>query len=249
MENSKRFFVMVSVLIALVLGFILGNRQNTEKLKQPVVVSYSVPAERADEIKNQLNKIFYQNTNEPPLGTAQVIGGGTLLVRAPEAFQAGIGQMMSQLSTLTVKARMSIHIDYWLITGEESKQSNGASFGPLSTVLGSIEKYDGARKFRVLEHLASNALDGEKSRVRGSIADMENMASLSNEHIYLQSRANSGFGEVNSNTQVNSGDYIVLGENSLKPSDVKLHDDKKISGSQDAHPTNVYHVLHVEASK
>lgn len=246
MQRGKFYLMVTGSLVALALGYLVGTRRGGELPTAPVMKSYQVPAERANEVRNALNNIFWQGKDDTRMGHAQLFNGGILLVRAPEEIQAGVGQLIQQLSTQKQPKVSNIHIDYWLVTGDESRQSNTEKFKELSPVLSSITKADGPRAFRILEHLASNSISGQKVILKGSIVDSKLTAGLVDGHISLDTDLRSAFGDVESSTRLGSGEFIVLGENSIKPQDVKLRDDDKFKGEPDQKQINVYHILHAE---
>jgi len=250
MQKGKLILTCVSLVLAIGLGYVVGSKQSGKNLKVPVVRSYTVPSGRAEEVRNSLNKLFWQQDGQAPLGTAQIFGDGLMLVRAPEGFQNGVGNLVAKLTSLQPQASNTIHIDYWLVMGEQAAESNSDSIKLLSTVLSSIDKLDGPRKFRILEHIAANTLsNSQEVRIKGSIVELKERAKYVDNHILLDTYASSHLGEINADTQMNLGDYVVLGENSLKPKDVQLNNDNKFSGPEDETQTNVYHIIHVDALK
>ena len=252
MQRGKLFWATAGIAIALILGYLVGKRGSLESSDQPtapVVRSYQVPVERASEIRNALNTLFWKGKDDNSLGHAQLFNGGLLLVRAPEEIQAGVGGLIRQITEQKLPSNRPIHIDYWLVTGEEAKTSNGEGFRSLGPVLSSITKVDGPRSFRVLEHLASNSLSGQKVMLKGSIVDSKMTANLVGSYLTLDTRFQSPFGDVESSTRLESGDYVILGENSVKPEDVRLHDEERFKGARDERQINVYHILHAEILK
>jgi hypothetical protein len=249
MHGKKVVLLASSIIIALILGYLIGVRRNADHSSNPIVKTYSVPEARASEIRYRLEKLFQQGEKEPAVGGAQLFGQGLMLVRAPEEFHAGIAELISDISHQEAPPKSPIHIDYWLVTGDEAKESNGQSFKNLSGVFSSIAKVDGPRKFRILEHLGFNSTSGQVVKVKGSIVQAHTTATLVSGHFFLNTEVISPLGDVESNTQIEPNDYIILAENSLKPKDLKLRDDNKFSGERDDRQTNVYHILHAELLK
>jgi hypothetical protein len=249
MHYKKVVLSVCCVAMATVLGYFIGTRGNSEHASAPIIKTYTVPPGRSKEIRYRLDQLFRQGEDQPLVGSAQLFGEGLMLVRAPEEFQTGIAHLIEGISHQGAPPKNPVHIDYWLITGNEAKVSNGQEFKSLTPVLSSIAKVDGPRKFRILEHLSSNSASGQRVKVKGTIAEAKTTANYADGHFLLDVEVNSPLGSIESSTEIQPGDYIILGENSLKPKDLKLHDENKFSGEREDQQTNVYHVIHAEFLK
>ena len=245
MQSKKMIWVVVSLIAAIAVGFLAGSRRNAESVTATLVKTYNVPFDRAEEVKNSLNHLFSQKDGEM-LGSAQVFGNGVMLVRAPEGFQRGVEHLIEQLGTEKTPQRIAIRLDSWLVVGQEDKKSNIEMFPALSTVLSAIDKLDGPRKFRVLEHLSSTGMSGQEVKIKGTAAEVTSMAFTvqTNEALGLRLDFKSTLGNLKTDTQIKAGEYLILGQNAVDPG--TSSEQQKIAGG---HPTNVYYVVHAEIAK
>ena len=242
MQRNRGIWIGLTLILAVGLGYLISMKFRTEESTALVVRTYNVPPERADELKNSLNHLFWHKENGDS-GSAQVFGNGLILVRAPEGYQQGVRRMIEQLGSLPPAARTTIRLDYWLIVGEEDKSTNLESFAALAPVLKSIEALDGHRNFRILEHLATSSVAGDGAHIKGSVYEATSTASPLNDHISLQLDLRSRLGEVKSTTQIKDGEYLILGQSALEPG---LNVGKVRVAAKSA---NVYYVVRAEAFK
>ncbi len=243
MQRNRIIWVAVSLAAAITAGFLIGSRHSSESNTASVVKTYTVPSDRADEVKNSLNRLFSQRSGEL-LGSAQVFGNGLMLVRAPEGYQTGVDRLLEQLGSEKPRQHSAIRLDYWLVIGQEDKKSNTEVVPALSAVLKAIDALDGPRKYRVLEHLSSNSMSGQEVRIKGSASEATSVAVLSNESLALRMEFKSRLGEVKTDTQIKPGEYLILGQNAVDPQ-VRVGDVIIASGG----PTNVYYIVHAEIVK
>lgn len=243
--------------IALVLLVALAFRAWEKEKAQPdpntqIVRTYTVPEGRAEEIRSVLSRLFWQKDQDNPVASTQIFGNGVLVVRAPIAYQNGIGNLVAKISQDALGPAVRdvherVHLDYWLVLGETTGKANGDTFGDLSPVLDSIAKVDGTRKFRVIEHIGSSSSLGAESDVRGNIAEIKNVAhKSSDDQILLDFSARAhNVGDVTTKTLIKSGEFVVLGQNSLHP-DPELLKELHGPAAWAENPPNVYHVIRID---
>jgi hypothetical protein len=227
----------------LALGFIVGDRRDADRRSTvPIVRTYEVSPDHADEVRASLNRLLMPKEGEAA-GFAQFFGNGLLLVRAPENFHRGIGQLIQRLSEEKTPARATIRLDYWLVIGREDKASNADSIPHLAQALTAIDKVDGPRKFQVLDHIGINALTGSEVEVKGRIAKAKSIAVVRNDLVGLKLDIESKLGEVQTTTQVKPGEFLVIGQSVLERGfevgDLKVGDSN----------SSVYYVLRAEILK
>jgi hypothetical protein len=241
---TTKIWSAIAIVAALALGFVYGSRRPASDLTVPVVRTYMVPPERADEIKAQLNVLMSPGTaNTEVLGRAQVFNNGLMIVRAPEGYQNGIHKLIEQLKTTTPPPRNAVHLDYWLVMGQEDKTSNADEIKPLAQALNAITDVDGPRKFHVLEHLGSNSISGQEIQIKGAVSEAQSVAMLSPELVRLKVEFKSKLGQVRGETQIKPGEFLVIGQNAVNA-------EAQIPGLKLANAAaNVYYVVHAELAK
>lgn len=239
MYSKTKVIILIAVAAAIGLGYVLGSHRQAESLV--TVHTYMVPTDRTDEVKAQLNYLMSGAYNGEPLGRAQVFSNGLLVVRAPESYQQGIRKMIDQLSRSGASPHGSVHIDYWLVTGAEDEKASIDDSNPLSQVFKSIAATDGERKFRVLEHLATNSISGQEVMVQGSVSKATSTSMLGPDVVRMKLDFDSRLGKVKSETRVKYGEFLVIGQNAVPQEDrgLKLG---PLSG-------NVYYIVRAELMK
>lgn len=239
--QKKSIIAALSVLAAVAVGYFIGNRQNETVLTTPVVHTYKVSPDRADEIKAQLNSLMDAKEGDRT-GRVQAFSNGLLVVRAPIGFQRGIQKLIEQIGAAGPSSRTSIRVDYWVVAGLEGKESNASSMQPLAAALESIEKVDGPRHFRVLEHLATNSASGQEVAIKGSISSALTTAMAGGDIIRLRVELKSKMGEVRADTQMKTDEFLVIGQNAYlpdaPPQTQPLGLTKIVTG-----PANIYYIL------
>ena len=243
MPSSKTIIILVSIAATLALGFFIGDRRDSDRRSTiPVVRTYEVSPDNADEIRGSLNRLLMPKEGEPA-GFAQLFGNGLLLVRAPENFHRGIGHLIRKLSEEKSPTRATVRLDYWLVVGREDKTSNAETFPHLAKALNAIDQVDGPRKFIVLDHISMNVLTGSEAEVKGRIAKAKSIAVVRNDLVGLRIELESKFGRVQTDTQVKPNEFVVIGqsvvERGFEMGDLKIADSN----------SSAYHVLRAEIVK
>src|SRR5690349_3846052 len=106
MHTRKYLLAAVSLLAAGAIGFVMASRR-IESLNTPVVRTYQVPVDRADELKNHLNHLLWTKDNGDG-GSAQVFGNGLVLVRATLGYQQGVQTLIEKLATQPPEPRKRV---------------------------------------------------------------------------------------------------------------------------------------------
>lgn len=241
MQARKTALAVVCLVIALAIGFVWADRREKNK-NELVVRTFNVPANRAEEVRHVLSRLFWQRNGEEQAGV-QVFGNGLLVVRAPEGFIRGIEQLINNMDNEKPLERAKIKMEYWLVLGEEAPSSSKPG-GEISTVLDTIEKADGPKRFRVLEHLGVNTAANEEVKLKGSVVEWLGVASLKSEEIQLQLDLKSRVAEFKGRTQSKPGEFIVLGQNAV-PAGEKLANGSMVMPSH----ANAYHILRATVLK
>lgn len=241
MQKKSLLLASLTVLATFAIGYFVGHRHDEAGLTTPVVRTYQVSPDRADEIKGQLNSLMDSKEGERA-GRVQAFSNGLLIVRAPIGFQQGIQRLIAEMASSGPAPRASIHVDYWIVAGLEDKESNAQSIAPLASVLESIEKADGTRHFKLLEHLATNSSSGQEVDIKGAVTKARTTADAAGELVRLRVDLQSRLGEVRGDTQVKKDDFLVMGQNAFMsdPTAAPLPPlvTKSITG-----PANVYYIL------
>jgi len=228
--SSNKLTWIGALVLAVAFGF-LAEKSLKPDTQTISIHSYTVPPSRAEEIKNALNRMF---SSEKGDASAQVFGNGNLVVKGPESYQTGISKLLKDMSEKTPSIH-SIRFDYWLVRGESAAQSNAAEITPLAPVLATINQAQGAKKFTVLDHIGLQSLDRREVDVRGALAQVKNVAKTSESGIEIWSEIRArDLGELKIDTQVKSGEFVILGENGLQ------------SQSNDGRLKEVYHIIRAE---
>jgi hypothetical protein len=241
MQKSKTIWVVLALVATLTAGYFIGSRHSSE-VTAPVVKTYSLPSNRIDEVRDSLNRLFRQQNGEA-LGVAQVFGNGLILVRAPEGFQGGIKRLIEQLGSEKAPQRTAVRLDSWLVVGHEDKKSNLETLPLLSTALSAIDKLDGPRKYRVLEHISANAMSGQEVSIQGAAAEIRSSTTKidNTDELALRLEFKSKLGQIKTDTQIKPGEFLVLGQNAVSQ-DSRIGDEKVAGGV----PTNVYYIVRAE---
>lgn len=242
MPKAKLMWISISLIAAFAFGWLVNAKRDTENLAVPVVRTYDVPAERADEIRSNLNRLFRVNDSNSE-GSAQIFGNGVMLVRAPIGFQRGIKNLVEKLANEKPVPHATVHLDYWLVTGQTDNVSNASSMPQLSKVLEAISQVDGPRKFRILEHLSSNSMTGLEVEVKGWLGKVKSVAVVKNDFIGLRLDLHSKLGEVRTDTLIKAGEFLVLGQNAVEPG-LQVGNEKLGTGQ-----ANVYYIVRSEVVK
>lgn len=168
---------------------------------------------------------------------AQALANGTILVRAPLSVMAGIEQLVKQMEKMPSAPKRVVHLDYWLVVGEAATSPDPGVAGVLAGAFAAIDKVDGPRRFRVLEHLASNSASGEEVRVKGISAESLATALVNDQDVSVKLDFQSRLGQVRSTTVVKPGQVLVLGQTAVAADTAS--DREKIAKA----PANVYYVI------
>jgi len=239
MQRSKVIWIVVSLVAAIAVGFTVGTKKNQEHSDAPIVHTYKMSFEQADNFKNMLNRLFSQQS-AAPVASAQALSSGALIVRAPESMMVGLDEMIAHLEKQLPLDRKTIRLDYWVVLGEPAKTSNTSSLTAISTPLGAIDKLDGPRTYRILEHLSSSSISDHEVQINGSVARITAMAMTRTDNLLLRLEMRSRLGEVKSDTQGKPGEFIVLGQSALEPG-ISIGNQKVANG-----PANVYYIVRPE---
>lgn len=209
MNLSKSSWITLALILAVALGY--AGAKNMKPDESLNLRSYSVPSGRAEEIRDVLNRVFSKERTD---GVATVFGDNVLLVKGSDSYQAGIAKMISQIGDRKSTAR-SIRIQYWLVQAEKSAQSNAEQFKDINPALNAITQAEGSKKFTLVEHISSSVLDRRESHMKGSQAEFKAMPRITDNggvDISVDSHTRTA-GEIRLDTQVKSGEVVVLGEN------------------------------------
>jgi hypothetical protein len=239
MNTSKTIWITLALALAIGFGYFVAEKTGTESTV-PVIHSYSVPAGRAEEIKNALNKITE--------ASAQVFGNSTLIVKGTPTYQAGIARLLGQIEAQK-SIPHTIHFDYWLVRGEDAAQSNAEKVRPLTSVLETINQAQGPKKFTLLEHIGFNSLDHREVVVQSVWAEVKDVSKVLDDSIEILTdiKAHS-LGELKINTQVKPGEFVILGENGIQSEGTKLSGVAAIPDG-DHRSSEVYHIIRAEIVK
>ncbi|MGE0528896.1 MAG: hypothetical protein AB7G93_16590 [Bdellovibrionales bacterium] len=245
MQSKKYILGAICLALAGVIGYLAANRRS-ENLTATVVRTYKVAPERADEIDTALNRLFWQKEDEG-VARAQVFGNGLVLVRAPAGYHMGVRDLLSHIDREKVPARSSVRTDYWLILADADRESNASQFPKLTQVLSSIEKLEGIRRFRVIEHLSSNSLSGNVVKVEGTVLKVRSTASLYMDRVLLDLDLETRSGKIKTSTQINPGEYVVMGQSSAEPGILPKGDPR--GSALAAGDSEIYYVVRAKIQK
>jgi len=239
-----------AIVIAVVLGFVIckSKHENTETWE---LRSYEVPPERANEVRDVLDGIFFEKNNDTR-PVVRLFGNGLLLVRAPNGIQSGISELVASAIKQPPTKKQTVRTDYWLVAAVDADKGELAPPG-LKDVFTSIEKSTGSGKFRVVEHLSSLGVSGQQAIVKGSIAENKITGNSRGENVELKIQVNSALGDVQLNTIVKAGETLVIGQNGVLPGAWSTHVSGPMStlldnliGKNRQRPIDVFHIIRTE---
>ena len=111
------------LIIPITFGYLI-SKMLAAKDAVSVLHTYSVPIGRAEKVKSTLNHVFSTEKND---SAAQAFDDGLLVVKATEAFQRGIANLIDRLLAQKVGPSSSIRLDYWFRQGESARRQMRAS--------------------------------------------------------------------------------------------------------------------------
>lgn len=234
MQRNRLLWSGIFLVAAIAIGYLIAGKQAKENSESLLVRTYVLPFDRADELKNALNRLFHVEGKES-VANAQVFANGVMLVRAPIGIQEGVKQLVDRMGSETVPPHKSIHMDTWLVIGEESKSSNADAMKDLTAPLQTVDKLDGPRQYRVLEHIASNAGSAQEVATNGAVARVMTTTLVRDNGLTLRVDISSDYGKVRSDTDIKPGEFVVLGQNGVP--------ENKRGGKT---PANVYYILRAQ---
>ncbi len=96
MKHTRWFWPILTLTLAIGLGYYAGTQLNRDKELAPIVKSYKIPPERAVEAESALDRLFYEMSS----ASARMLENGILIVRIPKSFEPGIDEMMAQFQNV-----------------------------------------------------------------------------------------------------------------------------------------------------
>ena len=219
----KKSFVVLSLLAA-TLAFGCerpSTTQPTQIISTPTPVAsepvielkvYDVPANTGDRLRPILQRVLGDH------GKVQQVPDGRLLVAAPGSVHDGLAGFFEEGKKLAPKARDTVKIEYWFVTGSLAKAgaSKGADprLAPITDALSTIEKSQGIGNFRLEEHISLAATDGEYALTRGEVKEINQTASVQGElveaHVEISLAGDAR--ELSTKLRVRQGQTVVLGQ-------------------------------------
>jgi hypothetical protein len=238
MQSRNLWLAAICLIAAGVLGYFLAAKRASD-LNSNVVMTYKVPPERAEEIRQTLNRLFWK-PGDQSLASVQVFNEGMLLVAAPKGYQNGIDKLVENLGALKpASPRTVIRSEYWLVLAEDGP-SNSVTFRDLGKVLSALEQSDGNKHFRTLEHIRVLSSNDEEFFSKGQFGEFKGTLSLKENLIKAKISLFSNFGEMRTNMELKPNEFVVLGQNAVKEGE---RTGVKTSASIGS---NVYHIVRTE---
>jgi hypothetical protein len=240
-QTSKYIMIVLSLLAAGAIGFIAASGRE-EGLTTQVVRTYQTSPEFADELKSRLNHLLWTKDNGDG-GSAQVFGNGLVLVRATIGHQQGVAHLIEKLSSQPTPPRKRVRLDYYILLSQQANKATAADsdlLAELAPVVSTIEKMEGPRRVRLLEHIVSLSLTGEKSLAEGAMLKTSSVTSIAQGQPLLNVSLDSWFGKINTHIDLQPGEMLILGQSAQKFDDTRT----KVFGDG-----NIYYVVRAEIQK
>ena len=215
MKNTRWIWPIMTLAVSLGVGYYFGGHFNEETKYIPIVKTYKIAPERTKEAKYALQNLF-SGLDSASVGTLR---GGVMVVRYPRSFEKGIDEMMHEFSSSEAVDSQKVKMDYWVVRGYKTGSAEvGKSLVPLKEALDSIKEADGPMSFQLVEHLTSQAEMGSSVKVKGM---MESTLSPVSGKIRLGLRFETDFGKIETNTKIEDGQFLVVGQNGVKSKDLR----------------------------
>jgi len=237
MNQRRSVMITMGLVLALVLGYMFGGQQKDGQVT--TIESYSVPTERAEEIRVALWKLFPSPKDGISEGSVQVVSGNTLVVRSTREIQKGVRQFIHDYIAQK-PAITPVRLEYWLI-GAKNGPAVEKNYGELESVVESLKKVQSDKNFEVIEHSDISTISNERAESRSGDGSTEIKVQpiFANEKIIASMEVDGKYGKLVSNVRLNPGEFVVLGQNSYNDHGRFLGGkDEKLPG-----PINVYHVV------
>lgn len=170
-----RFISIVFLTMSLILGVVFllhppGDGRTSESVvtgqtsNAVELVSYDVPADRAEELVNVLSAVLRAtHDGTPDRGRVERASPGTVVVVAPASIQSGIAELLDKLRDAPPPAATeSLRLNYWLIWGSPSAETNAGSFPAIGEALVRLNTEHGPFTFQLAEHLVVSSAAGDR---------------------------------------------------------------------------------------
>jgi hypothetical protein len=214
----------IGLVVAAAAFFLLRPRQPPAQAI-PVVRSYVVRPEIANEMRNALSDAFGMT-----LWKVSVTSDGRLLVNAPESVQKGVESLLADVAAKKPAPTPSIQFEVWMVSavpGSASAADSAAALADVSAALVDIQKARGPLRFELIEKLALHVQAGDDGEMQGARSEMRIVPTVRNDDkgdpviaakvsVKLMPRANGAAqGSLRALTELRPSQFLVIGQSSL----------------------------------
>ncbi len=183
------------------------------------VHAYAVPIERADELQGALNSIFYAGEDQPVRGRAWRAGESRLLVLAPVAMHASLGEAIADVlegggERAPTRAPSAIRMTYWFVDVAPTADADDPRLAALGDVLAEARSQLGDARFVLADTVTITMLpDGGKARASGRSAVVETRLEARGDGAIAALDIAAGRGaELETRVPLRHGQYAVLAQ-------------------------------------
>jgi len=227
----------VCLILAIGLGLLLGNSFQ-EKPQGLTIKTYQVPEDRAEEIRSNLNGLFAADRSD---GRTQVVGSGSLVVKASDRYQYGIAKLIERLSKEKPNPR-SVRFEYWMVRAESGgSKARSQTLAPLKSTLDAITETHGAKDFILMEHLSFGTLNGRDVRIKGALTEVKAKPYFNAGAVDVELKVNTmaSLGEIETSLSLKSGEFVVLGQTIMLPNARDVAEGKGVAQES----KEVFHII------
>lgn len=233
----------ICLILATVLGVVIGDNYK-DKLQGMTIKSYEVPEDRAEEIRSSLNRLFANDRSD---GRAEVVGGGSLVIKASDRYQHGISKLIEKLAKVKANPR-AVNFEYWMVRAEiGSSGVRSPSLDSLKSTLDAITETQGPRQFKILEHLTFGTLNGRDVKIKGALTEVKAKPLFNAGAVDVELKVNTiaSLGEIETTLNVKSGEYVVLGQTIMLPNARAVAEGKEAVQET----KEIFHIIRAVVSK
>jgi hypothetical protein len=177
----RYFWVSASIALLLmaIAALLIASRDTPPDdafARQPFVMTYSVPADRGESIRDSLRTVLLvDHKSGQPLGQASLPMPGRLVVSAPAGMHSSIGRAIEALSEGEVAQatsqmrRAAVSLEIWLIGADFVDGSDDGALAPAKTALDEARDRFGFKGFRLLDRVMAVASENASVSVDGAL--------------------------------------------------------------------------------
>jgi hypothetical protein len=187
-----------------------------------VLRSYRVPAGLEERVAGLLRTLMLRG--EERVGQAMTGPDGLVVVLAPEGLQEGVRRLITELESkdLDLGPAKPVEVTYWLVLARPPKGAGPADDPRLQEIRGALETVNtrqGPLRFELLERITASGLPGERSEVRGHLAEVRQRISTTGSAIVgdleVQVQVRPRPAGISTRVTLEPGQFLILGESGM----------------------------------